>query len=121
MKNAGMVAPMLLLLVACSSAPPQIRVEAQAYQILSETPDPTTGGIIVNIAVPKSTAPAAIKAAAETVIAERRGRFRDITVKTFADGAGANEAPLAISKLDGGRVDHHLNAALTESQRIPTH
>lgn len=121
MKNALMVAPILLLLVACSGAPPQVRGEAQAYQLLSETPDPATGGLIVSITVPKAATPAAIKAAAETIIADRRSRFRDITVKTFAEGAGANGTLLAVSKLEGERVEHHLSAAMPESQRIPTH
>lgn len=121
MKNVVMVAPILLLLVACSNAPPQIRAQAQLSQILSETPDPATGGIIVSITVPKTATPAAIKVAAEAVIADRRGRYRNITVKTFAEGAGANGTPLAVSKLEGERVEHHLSAAMPESQRIPTH
>jgi len=121
MKNAVMVAPILLLLVACSRAPLQVRGEAQAYQVLSETPDPATGSVMVSLTVPKSATPAAIKAAAEAAIADRRGRFRYITVKTFAEGAGTNSTPLAVSTLEGERVEHHLSAAMPESQRIPTH
>jgi hypothetical protein len=107
-----------LALAACGeSAPPPTPSEPQPYSIVSERSDPS-GGLTVGIKVSAAAGEASIKSAAESVISARRGQYSSVTVNTFAEG----EKPVAVSKLEGGRVSHAFtDEARGKQVRIPTH
>jgi hypothetical protein len=107
-----------LAFAACGeSAPPPAPAEQQSYSILHMQPDPS-GGLAVNIKVSAAAGVDTIKTAAESVISERKAQYSRIIVNTFADG----ENPVAVSKLEGGRVSHQFTDETRGKQvRIPTH
>lgn len=111
----------LALALACAAcapdAPPPTRAEAQPYSIVSERPDPA-GGLTVAIKVSGAATEETIKSTAESIITARRDKYQNVTVNTFVDG----ERPVAVSKLEGGRVSHAFAGDARGKQvRIPTH
>jgi hypothetical protein len=113
-----LVLALALSFAACGeSAPPPTRAEPHSYSILSERPDPS-GGLTVNIKVSAAAGEDSIKSAAESVISARRGQYPSVTVNSFAEG----ENPVAVSKLEGGRMSHAFTDEGRGKQvRIPTH
>ena len=121
MIKAAVIALALMPLVGCGSAGAPTRAENHSFSIVSEHADKTTGTLTVIITVPKSSAPPQVKAAAESVIVGRREKYRQITVKSFIEGASLDGAPFAVSKLEGDSVEHVFGAIPGNSVRIPTH
>ena len=121
MIKAVILAFVLISLVACSDAPRPAGGEAQLFSIVSEYPDPATSSSTVIIRLAKTSTPPQVKTAAESVIASRKDRYRHITVKTFLEGASLDSPPFAVSKLEGGSVDHVFGTLPGGSVRIPTH
>ena len=110
-----------LSLAACAGNAPRPAAESQPYKIVSELADPASSSNTVMITLPGSSTPVEIKAAAESIIASRRGKFAHVTVKSFLEGASLDGVPLAVSKYDGAAVDHVFTGLSPPSQRIPTH
>jgi hypothetical protein len=110
----------LALFASCGSAPAPTRAKAEPFAVISEQADADSGSVFVSITVAPPASPQDVRSAAEAVIAERKGLYRNITVESYAEGTGVNK-PLAVSKFEGGRVQHVFNSAPAESQRIPTH
>lgn len=121
MIKAVIIALILMAFAACSNAPRPERYEARAFSIVSEYPDPATNSATIIIKVAKTSTPPEVKAAAETVIANLKGKYRHITVKTFLEGASPDSPPFAVSKLEGDFVDHVFGTVRGGSVRIPTH
>ncbi len=110
----------LLISVACGTAPAPTRSNAQSFTIISEQADPAAGSLTLLIRVSGPAAEANVKAAAESAIASRKGEYRHMVVKTYVEGMTASDAPFAISRFEDGPVTHRFNA-MAETQRIPTH
>ena len=121
MIKAVITAFVLMSLVACSDAPRPESYEVRSFSIVSEYPDPATSSATVIIKVAKTSTPPEVKAAAESVIANRKGKYQHITVKTFLEGASLDSPPFAVSKLEGDSVDHVFGTMPGGSVRIPTH
>jgi hypothetical protein len=112
----------LLALVACNDAPQTSPALEQSFSIVSQQSDPATGTAIITIRVAKEATQPQVKAAAESVIASRKGKYRNVTVKSFLEGASLDNPPFAVSTLQSnGHVDHVFDAAQGGSTRIPTH
>jgi hypothetical protein len=56
----------------------------------------------------------------ESIIANRKGDYRHILVKSYTEGMAASDVPFAISRLEDGSLTHRFNS-VAETQRIPTH
>ena len=121
MIKAVIIAFVLISLVACSGAPRPTSAEAQSVSIVSEHPDPATSSVIVIIKVAKISTPPQVKVAAESVIASRQGRYRNITVKTFLEDASLDSPPFAVSTSRDGVTEHGFGTVPGGSVRIPTH
>jgi hypothetical protein len=111
----------LMSLVACSGAPRPASAELQSFSILSEYPDPATRSVMVIIRVAKTATPPEVKAAAESVIANRKGKYQRITVKTFLEGASLDSPPFAVSTSRDDVTEHMFGTLPGGSVRIPTH
>ena len=120
MLKTAIIALFLLGLVACGTAPPPMRSNAQPFSIISEQADPAAGSLMLLIKVSGPATQPNVKSIAETVIASRKGEYRHILVKSYAEGMTASDAPFAISRLEDGTVTHRFNS-LAENQKIPTH
>ncbi len=99
MIKAVIIAFVLMSLVACSDAPRPESDEARSFSIVSEYPDSATSSAMVIIKVAKTSTPPEVKVAAESVIANRKGKYQLITVKTFLEDASLDSPPFAVSKL----------------------
>jgi hypothetical protein len=110
----------LSVFASCGGAPAPSRAKAEPFAIRSERADAASGSVLVSITIPAPANPQDVRSAAEAVIDERKGRYRNITVESYAEAAVAGK-PLAVSRFEGGRVQHTFNSAPAESQRIPTH
>ncbi len=110
----------LLLLAGCGTAPAPSRSNAQPYSIISEQPDPPASSLTLLIKVSGPATQAGVKSIAEAVIAERKGEYQHIVLKTYAEGMSASDTPFAISRLEDGTVTHRFNS-LAETQKIQTH
>jgi hypothetical protein len=110
----------LLVLASCGTAPAPTRSNAQPYSVISEQADSAAGTLTLLIKISGPPTQPSVKAIAESVIAGRRGDYRHIIVKSYAEGTTASDAPFAISRLDDGAVTHRFNS-LPETERIQTH
>jgi hypothetical protein len=110
-------------LACCGGAPPVPIQTATQYKVVSEKPDASSSGVVtITIEVPAAADREQIKADVEAVISARKDRFNVITVRSFLEGSGPAGAPLAVSRFEGGRVEHVFDAAaMPGSQKIPTH
>ena len=121
MIKAMIITFVLMPLVACSSAPRPASAELQSFSIVSEYPDPATSSVMVIIRVAKTATPPQVKAAAESVIASRQGKYQRITVKTFLEGTSLDSPPFAVSTSRDDVTEHRFGTLPGESVRIPTH
>ena len=110
----------LLICVACSTAPAPTRSNAQPFTIISEQADPSAGSVTLLIKVSGPATEANVKSAAESAIASRKGEYRHMIVKSYTEGMTASDAPFALSRFEDGAVTHRFNS-MAETQRIPTH
>ncbi|HKV43016.1 MAG TPA: hypothetical protein VJX67_27730 [Blastocatellia bacterium] len=114
---------LMLFAVACNSAdaPKTVSTSAQpGYTIVSEKPDPSTGGLIVNIKVPQPVDQTTVKSIAESVINARRAGHSSVTVNTYVESAASVDIPYAVSTFNGVNIGHRFNPEAAQ-QRIPTH
>jgi len=111
----------LLIFASCGdNAPAPTRHQHAPYGVLSEVVSPATGTDTVNISINGPLDEPSVKAIAESVIADRRNKFNNITVNSFASATAVNDIPFAISTLQGGEITHRFNPQ-AGSQKIPTH
>lgn len=120
MLKTAIIALFLLALAACGTAPAPTRSNVQPFSVISEQADPAAGSLTLLIKVSGPTTQPNVKSIAESVIASRKGEYRHILVKSYAEGMAASDAPFAISRLEDGTVTHRFNS-MAETQKIPTH
>jgi hypothetical protein len=120
MLKAAIIALSLVSLTACGTAPAPTRSDSQTFSIISEQPDPAAGSLTVVIRVSGPASQASVKSIAESIIANRKGDYRNMIVKSYTEGTSASDGPFAISKLEAGSVTHRFNT-MVETQKIPTH
>jgi hypothetical protein len=118
MLKTAIIALFLLALAACGTAP--TRSNAQPFSVISEQADSAAGSLTLLIKVSGPATQPNVKSIVESIIANRKGEYRHILVKSYAEGMAASDAPFAISRLEDGAVTHRFNS-MTETQRIPTH
>ena len=88
------------------------------YTVLSETPQGTI--LMVNVQVPRTSREPEVKSAVESVVASRKARYSQISVRTFLEGATESDSPYAISRFKGDSIRHEFFSSALE-QKIPTH
>lgn len=121
MIKAVIIAFALMALVACNDAPQTSPELERSFSIVSQHSDPATSSATIIITVAKDSKQSQVKAAAEAVIASRKGKYKHLTVKSFFEGASLDSTPFAVSTLQGNSVDHVFDTTQGESVRIPTH
>jgi hypothetical protein len=110
----------LLVLAGCGTAPAPTRSSAQPYSVISEQADPVASTLTLLIKVSGPATQPGVKSIAESVIASRKGEYRHIIVKSYAEGMTASDTPFAVSRLEDGAVTHRFSS-LAETQKIQTH
>jgi hypothetical protein len=120
MIKAALLLLCLSVLAGCGTAPAPTRSKAQPYTVISEQADPAASTLTLAIKVSGSATQPAVQSIAEAIIAERKGEYRHIIVKSYAEGMTASDSPLAVSRLEDGTVKHRFNP-LGETQKIQTH
>jgi hypothetical protein len=110
----------LLALAGCGGAPAPIRSNAQPFSVISEQADPVSGSLTLLIKVSGPATEPSVKSLVESIIADRKGDYRHIIVKSYTEGMSASDVPFAISRLEDGAITHRFNS-MTENQKIPTH
>lgn len=120
MLKTSTIALCLLSLTACSDAPAPTRSSTQPFSIISEQADPAASSLTLLIKVSGPATQPNVKSIVESIIAERKGEYRRILVKSYAEGMGASDTPFAISRFEDGALTHRFNTA-NETQKIPTH
>ena len=120
MLRTAIIALFLLTLLACGTAPAPTRSTSQPFSVISEQADPVAGSLMLLIRVSSPATQTNVKSIAESVITSRKGEYRHIIVKSYAEGMTASDAPFAISRLEDGTVTHRFNP-MAETQKIPTH
>jgi len=86
--------------IACSTAPPPTRSNAQLFSIISEQSDPQTATLTITIKVSGPATQTNVRSAAESAIAERKDQYRHIVVNSYTEEMTAKEPPFAISKFE---------------------
>ncbi len=120
MIKATLGALVLLMAVACGTAPAPTRSNTQPFTVISEQADPAAGSLTLLIKVSGPATEANVKSAAESAIASRKGEYRHMVVRSYVENMTASDAPFAISRFEDGSVTHRFNA-MAETRRIPTH
>ena len=121
MLKIAIIALFMLALVACrDTAPAPTRSNAQPFSIISEQADPVASSLTMLIKISGPATQPSVKSIAEAVIESRKGEYRHIIVKSYAEGMTASDTPFAVSRLEDGTVTHRFNP-LPENQRIQTH
>ncbi|MEK6320618.1 MAG: hypothetical protein AABN33_02925 [Acidobacteriota bacterium] len=121
MYKTAIIALVLLAIVSCGgTAPPPTRSAAQPFSIISEQADPAASSLMLLITVSGPATQPSVKSIAESVITSRRGEYRHIIVKSYAEGMTASDTPFAVSRLEDGTVTHRFSS-LAETQKIQTH
>jgi len=118
MLKTAIIALFLLALAGCGTAP--TRSNAQPFSIISEQADPAAGSLTLLINVSGPATQPNVKSIVESIIANRKGEYRHILVKSYTEGMAASDTPFAISRLEDGAVTHRFNS-MAETQKIPTH
>jgi hypothetical protein len=107
--------------VGCNKDAPVAIVEtAPPYVIVSESPEPESGRLAIDIKVPQPTDEARVKSIAESLINARKSAHRQIVVKTYLESVATSDMPYAISRFQDGQITHRFNSEAGQ-QRIPTH
>lgn len=111
----------VVLFAACGSKATNLATNTtDSFTILSESPDPATKSVTVNIRIDGPISEDNAKAAAETVIARRRDSYRNVTVRSFLQGSKETDLPYLTSALYDGAINHKINP-MAAPQKIPTH
>lgn len=93
---------------------------SDAFTIISSTPEQATKSITINIRIEGPLSQDSARNAAETIIARHRDSYRNITVRSFAQGSRETDLPYATSVLQNGVINHKFNP-MVAPQKIPTH
>ena len=120
MLKTAIIALSVFSLSACGTAPAPTRSDTQTFSVISEEADPVAGSLTLVIRVSGPASQPSVKSIAESIIANRKGDYRHILVKSYTEGMVASDAPFAISRLEDGSVTHRFNT-MAETQKIPTH
>lgn len=120
MRRTTVISLCLLVLAGCGTAPAPTRSNAQPYSVISEQADPAASSLTLLIKVSGPATQAGVKSIAEAVIAGRKGEYRHIIVKSYAEGMTASDTPFAVSRLEDGTVTHRFSS-LAETEKIQTH
>jgi hypothetical protein len=120
MLRTAIIAPILLTLSACGTAPAPMRSTSQPFSVISEQADPVASSLTLFIKLSGPATQPNVKSIVESVIASRKDEYSHIIVKTYAEGMTASDAPFAISRLEDGAITHRFNS-MAETQKIPTH
>jgi hypothetical protein len=120
MLKTAIIALFLLSLAGCGTAPAPTRSNSQPFSVISEQADPVASSLTLLIKVSGPATQPNVKSIAESVIASRKGEYRHIIVKSYAEGMTASDAPFAVSRLEDGTITHRFNS-MAETQKIPTH
>jgi len=120
MLKTAIIAILLLTLLACGTAPAPTRSSLQTFSVISEQADPVASSLTLLIKLSGPATQPNVKSIVESVIASRKGEYRHIIVKSYAEGMTASDAPFAISRLEDGTITHRFNS-MAETQKIPTH
>ena len=110
----------LLFVTACGTAPAPTRSTVQPFSVISEQTDPVAGSLTLIIKVSGPATQPSVKSIVESLIANRKGEYRHILVKSYTEGMAATDVPFALSRLEDGSITHRFNS-MAETQRIPTH
>jgi len=108
------------MLAGCGTAPAPIQSSAQAYSVISEQADPAASTLTLLIKVSGPATQPNVKSIVEAVIAERRGEYRHMIVKSYVEGMTASDTPFAISRLENGAIAHRFSS-VADPQKIQTH
>lgn len=120
MIKTAIISLCLAVLVGCGTAPRPTSSNAQPYAIISEQADPVASSLTLLIKVSGPATQSGVKSVAESVIASRKGEYRHIIVKSYAEGMTASDPPFAVSRLEDGAVTHRFSS-LADAQKIQTH
>lgn len=120
MLKTAIIALFLLSLAGCGTAPAPTVADAQPFSVISEQADPVASNLTILIKVTGPATQQNVKSIVESIIANRKGEYRHILVKSYAEGTAASDVPFAISRLEDGSVTHRFSS-IAETQRIPTH
>jgi len=121
MIKSALILSTVLLFAACGNkvtAP--VTETADSFTVLSESPDPATKSITVNIRIDGPLSEASAKAAAETTIARYRNSYSNVTVRSFLQSSRETDLPYSTSVLQNGMISHKINP-MVAPQKIPTH
>ena len=101
----------LLMVAGCDRAPAQSRASQAAapFTILSEQPDAQTGALVIDIKIAGPTTESNVKEIAEGIIANRKGQYNNITVRSYLAGSEPYALPYGMSKLENNSVTHRFN------------
>jgi|SRR6516225_3503059 hypothetical protein len=119
--TASLIGAALVCLSGCDKdAPVPIAADSSRYVIISESPDPGSGRLDIEIKVPQPTDQARVKSVVESLINSRKTAHNQIVVKTYLESAATSDMPYAISRLEDGQITHRFNNEAGQ-QRIKTH
>lgn len=118
MKRLVIVVLASAVTAACGGAPPPARSAGEPFKVTSSQAGPD-GRLVLEVRVAQPATEAAIKAAAESVIAEHRAAHDRITVLSFVEG-GPSSAPSMETTFERGLISH-LPGSVPASQKIPSH
>ena len=111
---------LIFFVTGCGTAPAPTRTDVQSFSVISEQTDRVASTLTLLIKVSGPATQQNVKSIVESVIANRKGDFRHILVKSITEGMTANDVPFAISRLENDVVTHRFNST-AETERIPTH
>lgn len=120
MIRLAIVTAILLMCAACGGAPAPTRVKAEPFTIISERPDPAGTELAISLKLSEPVTQSSVKSIVESVISNRKERYRSVIVKSYLASASAADIPYAVSRLEGGTITHQFNSEAAP-QRIPTH
>jgi len=120
MLKISIIAVSLLALSGCGGAAAPTRSSAQLYSVISEQADAASGSLTLLIKVSGPATQPNVTSIVESIVANRKGDYRHILVKSYTEGMASSDTPFAISRLEDGAVTHRFNS-MTENQKIPTH
>lgn len=120
MLKPAIIALLLMVLVACGTAPAPTRSNAQPFSVISEQADPAAGRLTLLIRVSGPATQPNVTSIVESIIANRKGEYRHILVKSYTEGMATTDAPFAISRLEDSAITHRFNS-MAETQKIQTH
>lgn len=118
---AVLIGAALVCSAGCNKdAPVPLAANSPSYVIVSESPDPASGRLAMEIKVPQQTSEATVKSVTESLINARKSAYQQIVIKTYLESVATSDTPYAISKLEDGQITHRFNSQAGQ-QRIPTH